>query len=148
MLGNDCKKLMNVLMNSQICTHGSVLRQAMFSDPNNISKQFHRCAIKVQIPLLCQSESHRRSSPQQHGSSVPDGGHIHFPVCLMFPQGKRDSHGIDHPSPRAVKPRAFQTQILGPLSATVKAFWFLTPRQTHKALCSSKPCYNTHLSRR
>lgn len=146
MLGNDCKKLMNVLMNSQICTHGSVLRQAMFSDPNNISKQFHRCAIKVQIPLLCQSESHRRSSPQQHESSVPDGGHIHFPVCLMFPQGKRDSHGIDHSSPRAVKPRAFQTQIT--LSNSQSILVPHTQTNTQGPVFLTKPCYNTHLSRR
>lgn len=97
MLGNDCNKLMNVLVNSQICTQGRVLRQARFSDPNSISKQFHRCAIKVQIPLLCQSESHRKSSLQQHGPPVPEEGRIHSPVCLLFPRRKRDSHGIAHP---------------------------------------------------
>lgn len=129
MLGNDCNKLMNMLRNSQICTQSSVLRQATSSDPNNISQQFHRCAIKVQIPLLCQSESHRKSSLQQRGPPVPEEGDIHFPVCLLFPRGKGDSHVIFHPMkqelchmqpllPRDVKPRALKIQILGPLSAT------------------------------
>lgn len=120
MLGNDCNKLMN--MNSQICTQGSVLRQDTSSDPNNISQQFHRCAIKVQIPLLCLSERHRKSSLQQHGPPVPEGGDIHFPACLLFPRGKRDSHGISHPMKqelchmqslllRDAKPRAIKIQI-------------------------------------
>lgn len=58
---------------------------------------FHRCAIKVQIPLLCQSESHRKSSLQQHGPPVPEGWHIHFPVFLLLPRRKQDSCGISHP---------------------------------------------------
>lgn len=108
MLGNDCNKLMNMLMNSQTCTQGSGLRQTTSSDPNNISQQFHRCAIKAEIPLLCQSESHRKSSLQQHGPPVPEGGHIHFPPSLLLPQGRRDSHGISHP----VKQELCHTQSL------------------------------------
>lgn len=130
-----------MLMNSQIST------QATSSDPNNISKQFHRCAMKVQIPLLCQSESHRKSSLQQHGPPVPEGGHIHFPACLLFPRGKRDSHGISHPMKQELchmqsllqelsNQEHFKFKFEADLSNSQSILVPLTPKQTQQDLFS------------
>lgn len=65
-------------------------------------------------------------------SAVPSGKEG-FPWDFSAYEKRAVSHAV--PSPRAVKPRAFKIQILGPLSATLKVFWFLSHPDIHTRTC-------------
>lgn len=118
-----------------------LLRQATYLNLNNISNQLQARGKKSNIPLLCQSGTHRKSLPQQHRLPLPAGWHIHLRVCLLLLQKQLASHQIFDPRKRAlfhlipfqsdVNPTFPGADSQYHANATIKAFKLLIPTATH-----------------